>query len=172
MLLARCAVLVSVLTGAWAVSLDAQTTPSTTKGTSSASQRVTSVFVDYYVAYKGGSRSRTQATLSIAQQLNGAQSETAVLAYLRKKHREASDITIMRLEWKTTSGASVSPTRKATSFSVDYYVTYKGGNRGRFQMTTGITQIDGAQSETAVLAYLKKRHSEARDITIMKLEWK
>jgi len=145
----------------------------TTSKDTLSTQRAASVFVDYYITYKEGNRGRTQVTVSVDQQLNGARSETAVLAYLKKKHPEARDITIMKLEWKTTSGGGVSPTRKATQVFVDYYAEYKGTSRGRFQATINVDQqLGGAQSETALSAYLKKKHPEARDITIMKSEWK
>lgn len=64
------------------------------------------------------------------------------------------------------------PNHKPTTFYVDYYVTSKSGSKGRNSFSTGITQINGAQSESAVLAYLRKKHPDARDITIMKLDWK
>jgi len=61
--------------------------------------------------------------------------------------------------------------KKPMGFKVDYYVTSKTGGKSRNNFSTGINQINGAHSETAVLAYLRKRHPDAREITIMELEW-
>jgi hypothetical protein len=64
------------------------------------------------------------------------------------------------------------PNTKPTKFYVDYtYTTTERGVRNRSSFTTGLGQINGAQSESAVLAYLRKKHN-AFEVTIMKLDWK
>jgi hypothetical protein len=52
----------------------------------------------------------------------------------------------------------VFPTPPVSSFVVDYFVISPKGTKGRFQQRTGLTQIQNARSETAVLAYLRRRH--------------
>ena len=58
-----------------------------------------------------------------------------------------------------------------SQFLVDYYVITPKGSRARFQLRTGLYQILGARSETAVLAYLRKRHPNT-EIQIQSLDWK
>lgn len=57
--------------------------------------------VSYYYKKSGdsgkGSRAKVQGT--VGQALGGAQSETAVLDYLRQRHH-GNEITIMSLDWK------------------------------------------------------------------------
>jgi hypothetical protein len=55
---------------------------------------------DYYYKHPGhGSSTRTQITGSVSQHLNGATTENAVVAYLRRRHR-GHEILLMSLEWK------------------------------------------------------------------------
>ena len=55
-------------------------------------------------------------------------------------------------------------------FVVDYYVTTPKGTKGRFQLRTGLTQIRGARSETAVRSYLKLKHPTC-EIDIQRLDF-
>ena len=57
---------------------------------------------------------------------------------------------------------------KHSRFSVDYYVTTPKGSNTRFSRTTTLAQIKGAESETAVLGYLRKLHP-GTDIQIQSL---
>ena len=55
---------------------------------------------DYYYQKPGvGSRTRTKITGNVSQHLQGATTESAVLAYLRKKH-PGHEVTLMSLDWK------------------------------------------------------------------------
>lgn len=59
----------------------------------------------------------------------------------------------------------------ATSFHVDYLVVTPKGSRSRFRIQTGLSQINNARSETAVLAYLRRRHP-GTDVLIYSLDFK
>jgi len=56
---------------------------------------------DYYYKKTGaaGRGTRTQLGGSISQHLKGATTESAVLEYLRNKHK-GCEIVLMKLEWK------------------------------------------------------------------------
>lgn len=56
------------------------------------------------------------------------------------------------------------------SFLVDYYVISKSGARARFQRKTSLANILNAQSETAVLYYLRKLHP-GTEIMIMNVRF-
>lgn len=59
----------------------------------------TQFVADYYYQKPGvGSRTRTQITGSVGQQLQMATTESAVLSYLRRKH-PGYEITLMNLDW-------------------------------------------------------------------------
>lgn len=64
------------------------------------------------------------------------------------------------------------PNPNPKTFYVDYKFFTKMGTPSRAQFSTGLSQISGAQSESAVLSYLRKKHPDSREIIIMKLEWK
>jgi hypothetical protein len=65
---------------------------------SMATKEITSYRADYYYR-KGNSRTRTQIAGSVWQQLRGATTESAVIAYLRQRHL-GYEIDLMRLEWQ------------------------------------------------------------------------
>lgn len=56
---------------------------------------------DYYYKKPGSSGlgSRTRISGSISQHLKGANTESAVMEYLRNKHK-GYEITLMKLDWK------------------------------------------------------------------------
>lgn len=56
---------------------------------------------DYYYKKPGasGRGTRTQIAGPVSQHLRGASTESAVLDYLRKKHK-GCEIVLMKLEWK------------------------------------------------------------------------
>jgi hypothetical protein len=56
---------------------------------------------DYYYKKVGasGNGTRTQVTGSVSQHLKGGTTESAVLEYLRNKHK-GYEISLMKLEWK------------------------------------------------------------------------
>lgn len=57
-------------------------------------------YADYYYQKIGqNSRARTKIKGSVSQHLRGATTESAVLSYLREKHR-GCDVTLMRLDWQ------------------------------------------------------------------------
>lgn len=58
----------------------------------------TSVSVNYYYS-KNGAKTRSQATLSVSQNLNQGTTESAVLNYLRNRH-SGYEIELLSLEWK------------------------------------------------------------------------
>jgi hypothetical protein len=63
-------------------------------------RKPTSYRADYYYKHPvNGSSTRTQITGSVSQHLQGATTENAVVAYLRRKHR-GREILLMSLEWK------------------------------------------------------------------------
>jgi hypothetical protein len=63
-------------------------------------QKPTIYRADYYYKHTGSrSSTRTQITGSVSQHLNGATTENAVVAYLRRKH-PGHGILLMSLEWK------------------------------------------------------------------------
>ena len=61
----------------------------------------TSYRADYYYKKPGASGlgTRTQISGSISQHLKGANTESAVMEYLRNKHR-GYEISLMKLDWK------------------------------------------------------------------------
>ena len=61
----------------------------------------TSYRADYYYKKPGASGlgTRTQISGSISQHLKGANTESAVMEYLRNKHK-GYEISLMKLEWK------------------------------------------------------------------------
>ena len=61
----------------------------------------TSYRADYYYKKPGASGlgSRTQISGSVSQHLKGANTESAVMEYLRNKHR-GYEISLMKLDWK------------------------------------------------------------------------
>jgi hypothetical protein len=54
---------------------------------------------------------------------------------------------------------------------VNYYAITPRKSRARFNRTVSLTQLRGAQSETAVLYYLKSLHPSC-DIMIMNIEFR
>lgn len=72
-----------------------------------------------------------------------------------------------------TSPETVQPTldeAAKSQFLVDYYAISPRNQRARFQRRVSLHQILGAQSETAVLGYLRRLHSRC-DIMIMRLDF-
>ena len=64
------------------------------------------------------------------------------------------------------------PSQRISRAEVDYFaVTLASGARGRFKRTIGMNQLNLAQSETAVLFYLRKQHPKC-EIIIQRLEFK
>jgi hypothetical protein len=63
-------------------------------------KKPTSYRADYYYKPVGtsGRGSRTQLTGSVSQHLAGATTESAVVSYLRRKHKDC-EIELMNLEW-------------------------------------------------------------------------
>ena len=61
----------------------------------------TSYRADYYYKKPGASGlgSRTQISGSVSQHLKGANTESAVMEYLRNKHK-GYEISLMKLDWK------------------------------------------------------------------------
>ena len=61
----------------------------------------TSYRADYYYKKPGASGlgTRTQISGSISQHLKGANTESAVMDYLRNKHK-GYEISLMKLDWK------------------------------------------------------------------------
>ena len=61
----------------------------------------TSYRADYYYKKPGASGlgTRTQISGSISQHLKGANTESAVMEYLRNKHK-GYEISLMKLDWK------------------------------------------------------------------------
>jgi hypothetical protein len=68
-----------------------------------------------------------------------------------------------------TSSLDPSPTR-AMNASVEYFAKTPLGSETRFQLRIGLEQMRGAQSETAVLGYLRQRHPQC-EITIASLKF-
>ncbi len=60
--------------------------------------------------------------------------------------------------------------KKNVTFSVDYYTISEKG-QSRQSRNTGLSQIQGAESETAVKAYLQRLHP-GKEIQIQKLTFK
>lgn len=58
----------------------------------------TMVRADYYYV-RNGTRTRTQTTLSVSQNLNQGTTENAVLNYLRK-HHSGCEIELLHLDWR------------------------------------------------------------------------
>jgi hypothetical protein len=65
---------------------------------------------------------------------------------------------------------NLSEASRPTYFTVDYYAITPRGTEARFRRTVGLVQIRLAQSETAVLRYLKQLHKGC-DIQIMGLDF-
>lgn len=61
--------------------------------------------------------------------------------------------------------------RPPSAFVVDYIARTPRGTQTRFNTRQALTQIQGAQSETAVRSYLQRRHPLC-EIQIQKLEFK
>lgn len=61
--------------------------------------------------------------------------------------------------------------QRVSRAEVNYYAVTSSGARGRFTRGIGISQLNLAQSETAVLYYLKKLHPKC-EILIQRLEFK
>lgn len=61
----------------------------------------TSYRADYYYKKPGdpGNGTRTQISGPISQHLRGSNTESAVMEYLRNKHK-GHEISLMKLEWK------------------------------------------------------------------------
>jgi len=61
----------------------------------------TSYRADYYYKKPGASGlgTRTQISGSVSQHLKGANTESAVMEYLRNKHK-GYEISLMKLDWK------------------------------------------------------------------------
>jgi len=59
-----------------------------------------------------------------------------------------------------------------STFKVAYVVTSPSGNHARFERGGALSNMYGnPQSETAVLAYLRKLHPQAKDISIQNLSF-
>ena len=59
----------------------------------------TSYRADYYYQKPGGSRARTSISGPVGGHLQGASTESAVVAYLKKKH-PGYEIVLVKLDWK------------------------------------------------------------------------
>jgi hypothetical protein len=69
--------------------------------------RATRVVVEYLYGRPGGSMTRTRLGTALTQvSSTPARSETAVLAYLRRRH-PGLEITILSLDFQDTTGKSV-----------------------------------------------------------------
>jgi hypothetical protein len=80
---------------------------------------------------------------------------------------------ILRQLTEAPSNYVVPQNQAIRQFWVDYYVTTRTpkGSRTRFQRQSGLNQIRGAKSETAVWGYLQSLHPGC-DIQIQALEWR
>lgn len=98
-------------------------------------------------------------------------------------HRHSSRLDVDRLSLNTRVNARQlldtlsemavmtwnAPTK--TQFKVEYFAVTPSGTRTRFTTTQSLSVVNKSTSETAVYAFLKKRHPKA-DIEILKLEYR
>jgi hypothetical protein len=59
---------------------------------------------------------------------------------------------------------------KASRFAVTYFVKTPRGSQARFSMTSNLSHLNGAKSETAVQNYLRSKHP-GTEINIISLDF-
>jgi hypothetical protein len=68
-----------------------------------------------------------------------------------------NDMAFLMPKFNTSPPAKASPQRKST-FHADYYAITPKGTRARFTRSSTLGHVQGAASETAILALLQKYH--------------